>query len=47
MAQQSNQEKLPLAHPTVITWMALATIVAMIAAYLLWAILLAGPTIMR
>jgi len=43
----NNDNKLPLAHPTKVTWIAVATVAAIVVLYILWAVFLAQPTIMR
>lgn len=39
----TDKNKLPLAHPTTITWVAIAAVVVIVALYILWTIFLAEP----
>ena len=48
MATRFNDEnKPPMANPTYVTWIAVATVAVIIAMYILWALYVAAPTIMR
>jgi hypothetical protein len=42
-----DNKKPPMAHPSVYTWVVIATALLMFATYVAWAMWWAGPTILR